>query len=139
ETKCDMVHIGQRDTPIEEARRLAPGVGIGLSTHTPEQLERALFALPTYVAFGPIFSTSSKRNADPPVGIPGLRHAAQIVRRFHRQERVPRPIPLVAIGGIGPECVAEICPLVDAVAAISGVLPLEEVAVTHEEHWLQIA
>src|SRR5579859_5956851 len=35
---CDLVHVGQEDMPVERVRRLAPGIGVGLSTHTLEQL-----------------------------------------------------------------------------------------------------
>ena len=42
-----------------------------------------------YIAFGPIFATSSKRNPDPVVGLEGLRAARAATKK-----------PLVAIGGI---------------------------------------
>src|SRR5580692_9277912 len=34
---CDLVHVGQDDMPIERVRRIAPGLGVGISTHTLEQ------------------------------------------------------------------------------------------------------
>ncbi|MEO9232019.1 MAG: thiamine phosphate synthase, partial [Polyangiaceae bacterium] len=59
--RCDMVHLGQDDMPIEAARNLGT-IGIGLSTHNPDQLARALESRPDYVAYGPVFATSSKKN-----------------------------------------------------------------------------
>src|SRR5580658_1866513 len=57
---CDMVHVGQTDMPIDRVRRITPGLGVGVSTHTLAQLDAALAAAPTYVALGPIFETRTK-------------------------------------------------------------------------------
>jgi thiamine-phosphate pyrophosphorylase len=89
---CDGVHVGQEDVPVEFVRRMAPGLSVGISTHSLDQLSRALEARPTYVAFGPVFPTRSKPNAEPVVGLTGLREAARMAERAK--------IPLVAIGGI---------------------------------------
>lgn len=87
------VHLGQQDLPAGEARRLlGPGAIIGRSTHTPDELARALAEPVTYVAFGPVFPTATKRNPDPVVGLEGVAAAA---RSAHAAG-----LPLVAIGGI---------------------------------------
>jgi thiamine-phosphate pyrophosphorylase len=112
---CDMVHVGQSDIPIAQVRRLAPGVGVGVSTHTLEQLDRALAARATYVAFGPVFETSSKQDPDPVVGIASLREA-------HRRA-ASAGVPLVAIGGITRERAAALVGIADAVAVIGELLP----------------
>src|SRR5262249_21177052 len=65
---CDLVHLGQTDVPVELARRIAPGLGVGISTHTPAQLAKALEARPAYVAYGPVFTTTTNANADPVAG-----------------------------------------------------------------------
>src|SRR5215469_647022 len=57
---CDLVHVGQTVMPIDRVRRIAPGLGVGVSTHTLDQLDAALAARPSYVAFGPIFPTTTK-------------------------------------------------------------------------------
>ena len=111
---CDMVHLGQDDVPPELAHRIAPRLGIGISTHTPEQLARALDARPAYVAYGPIFSTTSKVNPDPVVGLAGLRDAARAAERAG--------IPLVAIGGIDLARAAEVGRIVPCAAVISGLI-----------------
>src|SRR5580692_1341991 len=112
---CDMVHVGQSDLPIDQVRRLAPGVGVGVSTHTLEQLDAALAARATYVAFGPVFETSSKQDPDPVVGIASLREA-------HRRA-ASVGVPLVAIGGITRERASALVGIADAVAVIGELLP----------------
>ena len=84
---CDLVHLGQGDMSLSAARRLAPNLGFGISTHTPEQLDLALGGHPTYVAFGPVYRTASKAEPDPEVGLAGLRQAAARVADFGRLQR----------------------------------------------------
>jgi thiamine-phosphate pyrophosphorylase len=99
--RCDGVHVGQDDLPYAEVRRIVPQeMMIGLSTHGPEQLAEALSLKPTYVAFGPVFGTASKLNADPTVGLSGLRASCEAARGAG--------IPLVAIGGIDRSRAAEV-------------------------------
>lgn len=90
--EADGVHVGQDDLPLAEVRRIAPRLRVGVSTHDPAQLARALDARPDYVAFGPVFGTASKERPDPVVGLEGLRAAAARAREAG--------IPLVAIGGV---------------------------------------
>jgi thiamine-phosphate pyrophosphorylase len=112
---CDMVHVGQDDMPIERVRRLVPGLGVGVSTHNREQLDAALGARPSYVAFGPVFETTSKRNPDPVTGVVELREAYR--------RAVAARTPLVAIGGITRENAPSLLGATDAVAVIGELLP----------------
>jgi len=112
---CDLVHVGQTDMPIDRVRRLVPGVGIGVSTHTLEQLDAALAARPAYVAFGPVFETSTKAIPDPVVGIAAVRKAYA--------RAAAAGIPLVAIGGITRDRVPGLVGTVDAVAVIADLIP----------------
>jgi thiamine-phosphate pyrophosphorylase len=112
---CDVVHVGQTDMPIDRVRRIAPGLGVGVSTHTLEQLDAALAARPSYVAFGPVFETASKKDHDPVVGVGAVRDA-------HRRAAAAG-VPLVAIGGITRERARELVGVVDAVAVIGELLP----------------
>jgi len=114
-TGCDMAHVGQTDMPIDRVRRLAPGLGVGVSTHTLAQLDAALAARPSYVAFGPVFETSTKRDPDPVVGVGAVRGA--------HARSLAAGVPLVAIGGITRERARELVGLVEAVAVVSGLLP----------------
>jgi thiamine-phosphate pyrophosphorylase len=92
------VHVGQQDLNVEEARAIVgPDILVGVSTHSLEQIDAADKTSADYIAFGPIFPTSSKENPDPVVGLDLLREARQ-----HTQK------PIVAIGGITLERAAEV-------------------------------
>lgn len=112
---CDYVHIGQGDVPYDIVHRLAPQLRVGISTHDPLQLARAIAHRPAYVAYGPVYATSSKAKADPVVGIPALRAAHAVARSAG--------VPLVAIGGITLERAHEVAPCTDAAAVIAALLP----------------
>jgi thiamine-phosphate pyrophosphorylase len=121
---ADAVHVGQEDLPIGDVRRIAPGLRVGISTHDLDQLERALAEQPDYVAYGPVFPTSSKQNPDRVVGLNGLAQAARAARAAG--------CPLVAIGGIDLErapCVAEHAALG---AVISALVPPDGLAQVRE-------
>jgi thiamine-phosphate pyrophosphorylase len=84
------VHVGQADTAVWEARKvLLPGGLVGCSTHDDQQVVAADAAEADYVAIGPVFATGTKTDAEPVVGLDGVRRARALTRR-----------PLVAIGGI---------------------------------------
>jgi thiamine-phosphate pyrophosphorylase len=112
---CDIVHVGQEDMPIDRVRRIAPRLAVGVSTHTLEQLDVALGARPAYVAYGPVFLTTTKAHPDPVVGVEGLRAASQRARAAG--------VSIVAIGGITREHLGALVPLVDAVAVVSDLVP----------------
>lgn len=115
---ADGVHVGQDDLPVEFARAvIGAGKWVGFSTHNLAQLAAAENTSADYVAFGPIFATSSKENPDPPVGIEGLRRARAATRK-----------PLVAIGGITLAKVAEVLRVgADSVAVISDILKAPDI------------
>jgi thiamine-phosphate pyrophosphorylase len=105
---ADGVHVGQDDLPLGAVRRLPGTLRVGVSTHDHAQLAAALAEKPDYVAFGPIFATRSKQNADPELGFGALRHA--------RDMADAAGVPLIAIGGLTLSHAAELRPL--AVAAV---------------------
>ena len=88
------VHVGQEDLSPEGARIVIGSQRIlGVSTHTLEQLVEADAGPADYIAFGPVFATSSKRNPDPVVGLEGIRAARAATkqalgshRRHHARE-----------------------------------------------------
>jgi len=118
---ADGVHLGQTDIPVEAARRLlGEGAIVGFSTHNLAQAALAATMPVDYVAFGPIFQTSTKENPDPIAGLEELRSVCAIVGA----------LPLVAIGGItlanakeawgaGADAVSSIAALVSEPARIS--------------------
>ncbi|MGA2903719.1 MAG: thiamine phosphate synthase [Candidatus Korobacteraceae bacterium] len=84
------VHVGHDDLSPEGARAVIGSNRIlGVSTHNLEQLREADAGPADYIAFGPVFTTSTKRNPDPVVGLDGIRSARAATKK-----------PLVAIGGI---------------------------------------
>lgn len=108
------VHLGQDDLPAKAARRII-GTGrlLGVSTHNPEQLRAGDESPADYLAIGPVFSTLSKENPDPIIGLKGVAAARALTQK-----------PLVAIGGITLEnCQSVIAAGADSVAVISDLVP----------------
>jgi thiamine-phosphate pyrophosphorylase len=86
--EADGVHLGQDDVPIAEAKRIFAGL-IGTSTHSLAQARDAVDQGADVIGFGPVFTTRSKLNPDPVVGVRGLAEVCMAVR-----------VPVIAIGGI---------------------------------------
>ena len=88
---ADICHLGQEDffdAGHQHVSQLKTTVGVGLSTHAPEQAGKAVRAGADYVAIGPVYPTGTKPTAKP-VTLEYVRWAAENVR-----------IPWFAIGGI---------------------------------------
>src|ERR1039457_3716888 len=67
------VHVGQDDLSAEGARTvIGPSRILGVSTHNLEQLQAANAGPADYVAYGPVFATSSKRHPPPLSGLGGF-------------------------------------------------------------------
>jgi thiamine-phosphate pyrophosphorylase len=99
--EADGVHVGQDDVPVAEARAIAgPDAIVGLSTHTPEQIETACEATgdqrPDQISVGPVFETPTKEGR-PATGLALIEHAAATAT-----------LPWFAIGGIDASNVAEV-------------------------------
>ena len=111
--KADGVHLGQEDLEPNAARRiLGSDAIIGFSTHSLEQAQLAAQMPVDYVAIGPIFSTTTKESANPPVGLDGLARVREALGAM----------PLVAIGGINSENVGTVIKAgADVVAVISDI------------------
>jgi len=88
---ADAVHVGQEDLPVEAARRF--GLAVGLSTHSPEEIDRAEA---DYIGVGPVYATPTKERRRP-VGLALVRHAAAQARA-----------PWFAIGGIDASNIADV-------------------------------
>ncbi len=111
---ADGVHLGQDDLPPGDARELlGAGAIIGFSTHDLEQVREARNLPVDYIAFGPIFETSTKIDHDPVVGLENLKRVRDAVGDF----------PLVAIGGIDQDNMLSVLDAgADSVAIISAFL-----------------
>jgi thiamine-phosphate pyrophosphorylase len=110
EVGADFCHLGQEDFFGRDARparpmksetgrpggATLPELKIGLSTHAPEQAQRALAAEPDYIAIGPVYATGTKPTAKP-VTLKYVRWAAANIN-----------IPWFAIGGINLENLGDV-------------------------------
>ncbi|MBX2796253.1 MAG: thiamine phosphate synthase [Myxococcales bacterium] len=96
---ADGVHLGQTDLDTAAARSaLGPGRLLGRSTNDLASVPAAV-ADADYVAFGPVFGTPNLSRPKQVQGLDALRAA---------RELVPRSCPLVAIGGIDAERLADV-------------------------------
>ncbi|UNC92236.1 thiamine phosphate synthase [Candidatus Contubernalis alkaliaceticus] len=88
--KADGVHLGQEDLPAAVARSIMPEAMIlGVSVNTVQQALEAQEAGASYLGVGPVFSTTTKIDARPPIGLDALSKICSQVN-----------IPVVGIGGI---------------------------------------
>lgn len=125
--RCDLVlsssamgvHLGEEDLPPEAARAiLGENIIIGLSTHSPEQVQKSTHSPVQYIGFGPIYPTATKRNSNPAVGLKRLARASR-----------ESSVPVVAIGGIGIEQVRAVLGAgASSVGIISALMKAENLA-----------
>jgi|SoiMethySBSTD1v2_1073268.scaffolds.fasta_scaffold589650_2 thiamine-phosphate pyrophosphorylase len=113
------VHLGQTDLPPQEARRVLGDLPIiGFSTHNLGQAVAADSLPVDYIAVGPIFPTSTKKNPDPVLGVERLAQICKAVRK-----------PVVAIGGIQLESAEQVLKAGAAsIAVISDILNSRDIA-----------
>ena len=91
--EADGVHLGPADLPVSAVRAVVPDrFLIGSSVDSPEAARASVVEGADYLGCGTVWSTASKRDAGPIVGIAGLRRVVASV-----------DAPVVAIGGINPE------------------------------------
>jgi thiamine-phosphate pyrophosphorylase len=96
EAGADGVHVGQDDMAVAEARELVgPDMLIGLSTHSPAQIDAEDAALADYIGVGPVHETPTKP------GRPAVR--PELVRYAAAHASVP----FFAIGGLHADNLAE--------------------------------
>jgi thiamine-phosphate pyrophosphorylase len=107
------VHVGQGDLSPEDARQV---VGmerwVGVSTHNDEQVRVADETSADYIAVGPVFATGTKVDAEPVIGLEGVRRTRALTKK-----------PIVAIGGITRKNARSVIDAgADSVAVISGLI-----------------
>jgi thiamine-phosphate pyrophosphorylase len=101
-------HVGQRDLPLQAARRvLGDAPAVGLSTHSPEQVEAALASSATldYFCTGPLWATPTKPGRAA-VGLGLVEYAARRTREAAAANRTT--LPWFAIGGIDHGNIAQV-------------------------------
>ncbi len=87
--EADGVHLGQDDLPVAAARRIAPEMLIGASTHSLEEALRAQEEGADYVNIGPIFPTTTKEAAGDCLGPEAISTIKSKIR-----------VPFTVMGGI---------------------------------------
>lgn len=115
---ADGVHLGQDDLPIAEARKImGEGKVIGISTHNLEQAIKAEQEGADYIAFGPIFGTTTKADTEDAKGLEALREVRKNIN-----------IPVVSIGGINLDNMKSVLDAgADGVAVISAIVKAENI------------
>jgi thiamine-phosphate pyrophosphorylase len=98
EVGAEFCHLGQEDffDAPTQLSTLNSQLLLGLSTHSPEQAQRAIAAGPAYIAIGPVYATGTKPTAKP-VTLEYVRWAAANVS-----------LPWFAIGGINLQNLDEV-------------------------------
>ena len=109
---ADGVHVGQKDLPVHIVRKfLGPDKIVGLSINNEQQMLAVDPNVVDYVGVGPVFSTTTKPDAEAAIGIDGL---AKLMKSC--------PVPAVAIGGIKNHHIAEIATTgVQGIAVVSAI------------------
>jgi len=120
---AEFCHVGQEDffdaghRHVRELRMENSDLRIGLSTHAPEQAQRALEAGPDYIAIGPVYATNTKPTAAA-VTLDYVRWAAKNVT-----------IPWFAIGGINLSNLDEVLAAgARRICVVSAILNAQDVA-----------
>ena len=102
EIGADICHLGQEDffdagfTRVAQLSTLNSRFKIGLSTHAPEQAQRALAAGADYIAIGPIYATGTKPTAKP------------VTLEYVRWAAANATVPWFAIGGVNLQNLDEV-------------------------------
>lgn len=109
---ADGVHIGQSDLPVDVARQLiGKDKWLGLSVTSQQQLEAVPWQQVNYIGIGPIFPTTTKKNATVAIGTEQLTELVKL-----------KQCPAVAIGGIDESNVTNIIQTgIDGVAVVSAI------------------
>ncbi len=87
---ADGVHLGQDDFPVAEARKLAPGMIIGSSSHGIAEALKAESDGASYVNIGPLFTTGTKEWTKDYLGIAGIEEISPVLKE----------VPFTVMGGI---------------------------------------
>jgi thiamine-phosphate pyrophosphorylase len=87
ELAADGVHLGRDDLGAERA--LGAGLLLGASAASVVEAREGEAFGAAYVGAGPVWATPTKPDADPPIGLEGLRQICRAVS-----------VPVIAIGGV---------------------------------------
>lgn len=106
--QADGVHVGVEDTPLEIIFSETLDYIVGATVHTMEELHNAKCFPLSYFGVGPVFGTTSKNIAYPPLGIDGIKYFVD-----------SSPFPVVAIGNIQLDNITELVHAVPNLYAVA--------------------
>lgn len=120
--EADGVHLGVNSLPVTAARRIAPDLLIGYSSHAVGEAAAALAKGADFVTFGPVFPTPSKAAYGEPLGLQALAEACARLRG-----------PVFALGGVRQDNLGQLVATgCERVALISDILAAPDPAVAAE-------
>ena len=123
---ADGVHLGKKDMPIPEARKiLGKDFIIGGTANTFEDIQMLHKVGADYIGCGPFRFTTTKKNLSPIIGLEGYQ---QIISQM-KENNIS--LPLIAIGGITKEDLPSLMQTGISGVALSGSIlraenPIEE-------------
>ncbi len=122
--KADGVHLGQKDMPLSQARKiLGNNKIIGISVNTVKEAIKAETEGANYLGASPLFYTDSKKDLDPELGLKGLQKMREQVK-----------IPILAIGGINFSNASEVMAAgADGIAVISAILGADNISLSTQK------
>ncbi len=121
--EADGVHLGKSSLPVTAARRIAPELLIGYSSHGVGEAAAALAKGADFVTFGPVFPTPSKAAYGEPLGLAELARACETLTG-----------PVFALGGVAPKNLKQVTGAgCYRVALISAILAAAGPAASAEE------
>ncbi len=97
ESGADGIHLGQDDTPLIDARQEAPGLILGVSTHSVKEAVDACNDDASYINIGPIYATGTKSLPMNPLGKDAITKIAPLIN-----------IPFTVMGGIKEKHIPEL-------------------------------
>jgi len=123
---ADGVHLGQKDIPVAEARRLCGDeMIIGASVSTAAEARKAVDDGADYVAVGAVFKTSTKPDANQGVGLDAV---------YEVKKEVGEEVPIVAIGGINRGNLEHVMEAgADCIAVISAIMAQKDIKAASKE------
>jgi thiamine-phosphate pyrophosphorylase len=116
---AELCHLGQEDFEELTNKNSKLKIGFGLSTHSPEQVRKALQTDADYVAIGPVFATGTKPTAKP------------VTLEYVRWATANVTVPWFAIGGINLKNLDEVLAAgAKRICVVSAILNAPDVAKT---------
>ena len=123
---ADGVHLGQKDIPVAEARKICGDeMIIGASVNNAQQARKAVDDGADYGAVGSVFVTSTKADAVQGVGLDAV---------YEVKQEVGDEVPVVAIGGINRGNLEHVMGAgADCIAVISAIMAQSDIRAASKE------